>query len=68
MNRIKCSEEKVKYYKNIVEDLKTSRPGMWYSKLKRMSSHGQANDDQPIVQSFLDIPNQTESEKNCKSV
>ena len=33
----KCSEEKVNYYTNIVEDLKTSQPSQWYSKLKRMT-------------------------------
>ena len=32
-----CSLEKTKYYENMVEDLKQSNPGQWYSKLKRMS-------------------------------
>ena len=34
----KCSVAKSNYYKNIVEDLKRSKPSQWYSKLKRMSS------------------------------
>ena len=59
----KCAEEKEKYYKNIVEDLKTSQPGMWYSKLKRMSSHNQAQSEMPTVQSFLGIPDQIQGEK-----
>ena len=59
----KCAEEKAKYYKNIVEDLKTSQPGMWYSKLKRMSSHSQANEEQPMVQSFLGTPVHTQAEE-----
>ena len=29
---------KESYYVNIVEDLKTSNPGKWYSKVKRMSA------------------------------
>ena len=30
----KCSVEKMKYYDNVVSDLKTSNPGKWYSKDK----------------------------------
>ena len=59
----KCSEEKEKYYINIVEDLKTSQPGQWYSKLKRMSSHDQAKTEEPIVQSLNDLPDQTQAEE-----
>ena len=33
----KCNEEKQSYYRNIVHDLKTSNPGKWYSKVKRMA-------------------------------
>ena len=33
----KCKNEKANYYTNIVHDLKTSHPGKWYSKVKRMS-------------------------------
>ena len=33
----KSKDEKVSYYENMVEDLKTSNPGQWYSKIKRMS-------------------------------
>ena len=36
----KCTEEKANYYNNIVKDLKTSKPGQWYSKVKRMSGIG----------------------------
>ena len=32
-------EEKQKYYKNIVKDLKQSNPNQWYSKLKRLCSY-----------------------------
>ena len=34
----RASEAKNLYYKNMVEDLKTSKPGQWYSKIKRMSA------------------------------
>ena len=40
MNQIfeeRCAVEKSNYYKNIVKDLKTSKPRQWYSKVKRMS-------------------------------
>ena len=30
--------EKSAYYKNFVEDLKVSKPGLWYSKIKRMGA------------------------------
>ena len=30
-------KKKVKYFENIVKDLKESNPGQWYSKIKRMS-------------------------------
>ena len=33
----KCQTQKEKYYDNIVHDLKTSNPGKWYSKVKRMA-------------------------------
>ena len=36
---------------------------MWYSKLKRMSSHNQAQSEIPTVQSFLGIPDQIQGEK-----
>ena len=59
----KCSEEKENYYKNIVEDLKTSKPSQWYSKLKRMSSHDQAHSEEPVVQSFIGISDELQAEK-----
>ena len=49
----KCKAAKENYYKNTVEDLKTSKPGQWYSKLKKMSSHDQMKNQEPIVQAQL---------------
>ena len=40
------------YYKNVVEDLKDSNPGQWYSKIKRMSTIDQTKDDVVTVQQF----------------
>ena len=48
----KCSEEKEKYFTNIVSDLKTSNPSKWYSKLKRMT--GQKQSESEINVSELD--------------
>ena len=59
----KSEDEKERYYKNIVEDLKVSNPGQWYSKLKRMTSHNQAKSEEPIVESLMDLPNQTQAEE-----
>ena len=38
----KCQKVKESYYKNMVQDLKDSKPGQWHSKIKRLS--GQEND------------------------
>ena len=37
------------FYKNKVADLKTKKPGQWYSCLKRITSHDQHKNDQPSV-------------------
>ena len=36
----KCAEEKKRYFKNIVSDLKESNVSQWYSKIKRMAGQG----------------------------
>ena len=59
----KCQEEKEKYQKNIVQDLKLSKPGQWHQKLKRMTSHDQAKSQVPIVQSLQGLPSQVQAEK-----
>ena len=46
----KSSFEKEFYYENIVHDLKTSNPGKWYSKVKRMSSLDPTKEEKVIVQ------------------
>ena len=37
--KLAVKQEKQKYYKNIVKDLKQSNPSQWYSKLKRLCSY-----------------------------
>ena len=41
----KCSEEKGKYYSNIVRGLRYSNVSQWYSKVKRMTGQDQHNTD-----------------------
>ena len=53
---------KESYYTNIVEDLKTSNPGQWYSKLKRMSTIDQTKDDEVIVQQIKNETNKQQAE------
>ena len=52
--RFSCGSEtwQESYYKNVVEDLKDSNSGQWYSKIKRMSTIDQTKDDVVTVQQF----------------
>ena len=55
----------------MVEDLKTSNPGQWYSKLKRMSQLDPTHDDYVNVEQLekLSIPAQAEAiADNFKSI
>ena len=58
----KCKQAKNSYYTNIVEDLKTSNPSQWYSKLKRMTSNEQINCDQMNVEEISNLNNQCQAE------
>ena len=58
----KCKQAKKDYYVNIVEDLKFSNPSKWYSKLKRMSSHNSAKNEECEILSLVGLPNQTQAE------
>ena len=58
----KCKQAKASYYTNIVEDLKTSNPSQWYSKLKRMTSNEQIRCDQMIVEEISNLNNQSQAE------
>ena len=50
----KCAKARVSNYQNIVEDLKTSRPNQWYSKLKDLPNQIQA---ETIADEFSAISN-----------
>ena len=49
----KSNEAKPNYYVNMGEDLLTSNPGQWYSKIKRMASIDPSKDDKVFVQELI---------------
>ena len=59
--REKCEKAKQNYSSNIVNDLKTSNPSQWYSKIKRMAS--QSQDDGSDIQELIGLPDQVQAEK-----
>ena len=59
---VMCSEAKSNYYSNIVEDLKQSAPGQWYSKLKRMTSHDEIQSEQVVVDDIAHLSNQEQAD------
>ena len=58
----KCEKAKKAYSRNIVNDLKTSNPSQWYSKIKRMSSNKETNQD-TVVQELIGIPAADQAEQ-----
>ena len=50
------------YYANMVEDLKTSNIGQWYSKVKRMSQIDPSKEDKVQVQELMDLPSENQAE------
>ena len=56
----KCEKAKKDYSKNIVNDLKTSNPSQWHSKIKIMSS--QCNDNDIVVQELVGLPSEEQAE------
>ena len=58
-----CEKAKQSYSKNIVNDLKLSNCTQWYSKIKRMSSHSQATNEETVVQDMMGLPDETQVEK-----
>ena len=59
----KAEVQKESYYKNMVEDLRVSNPGQWYSKLKRMSASDPTKDDKVIVQQLIGVNSQDQAEQ-----
>ena len=58
----KSSIEKETYYENIVQDLKTSNPGKWYSKVKRMSNLDPTKEDKVLVEQLMGLPSSVQAE------
>ena len=58
----KSAEAKPAYYINMVEDLLTSNPGQWYSKIKRMSNIDPTKDDKVFVQELMGLPSSVQAE------
>ena len=58
----KCEEAKSNYYINIVSDLKSSNPGQWFSKLKRMSSHDQMKNEKVNVEELMNFSDSEQAE------
>ena len=63
----KCDLARKSYYENIVSDLKTSNPGQWHSKLKRMTSYDQMKADEVIVDSICHLSDQDQAEQIADS-
>ena len=57
---LKCA--KASFYKNKISDLKTKKPGQWYSSLKRLTSYDQLKNDQPSVEEISHLTDQQQSE------
>ena len=58
----KAEYEKEQYYKNIVDDLKTSNPSKWYSKVKRMSGTENNGTTDTHVEEPIDLTNIQQAE------
>ena len=58
----KCKNDKEKYYENTVADLKTSNPGKWYSKVKRMSGQNDNHNQEICVEELIGMSNKEQAE------
>jgi hypothetical protein len=58
----KCEIANQSFYENIVQDLKNSNPGQWYSKVKRMTSYDQLKSEQVIVESICHLSDKDQVE------
>ena len=58
----KAEEEKVKYFSNVVSDLKTSNISQWYSKVKRMSGQDEKISDF-TVDELVGLSDQDQAER-----
>ena len=66
MNKIfqkEMKSEKSKFYEKTVADLKLSKPGQWYSCLKRITSHDQQKSEQLNVDEISHLSDQDQAEQ-----
>ena len=57
------AQAKKDFYRNIIRDLKTSKIGQWYSKLKRLCSYDQKKSEPVVVESIKHLSEQEQAEK-----
>ena len=55
------SNAKRDYYKNIIKDLKNSKPGQWHSKLKRLCSYDQMKSEPVTVESIKHLSDEEQA-------
>ena len=53
------------FYKKNIEDLKSSKPGEWYKKLKRMCNYDQSRSQQLIVEEIAMLSSCRTSREDC---
>ena len=58
----KAALSKKNYYENIVYDLKTSNPGKWYSKVKRMTGKDSERQEKICIDDLIGIDDQKQAE------
>ena len=58
----KCKSVKENYYEKIVADLKTSNPGKWYSKIKRMSGQDSNYNQKICVEELIGLNSKEQAE------
>ena len=57
------SQAKRDFYRNIIRDLKTSKIGQWYSKLKRLCSYDHKKAEPIVVEFIKHLSDQDQAEK-----
>ena len=57
------SQGKIKFYKNMISDLKQSNPAQWYSKLKRICSYDQERYEPLVCSKLENLTDQEQAEK-----
>ena len=60
---LECESAKEHYYKNTVEDLKTSNVSQWYSKVKRMAGTSIENQEHVYVDELQGLSTQEQAEQ-----